>query len=82
MMVYPNPASDDAQVTFQLKAPTAASIVIRNLEGKVIQEIFNENNAAAGVYTAQLSLQQYASGIYLVELNTGKESKVVKLIIP
>jgi 1,4-alpha-glucan branching enzyme len=82
MMVYPNPASDDAQVTFQLKAPTAASIVIRNIEGKVIQEIFNENNAAAGVYTAQLSLHQYTSGIYLIELNTGKESKVVKLIIP
>lgn len=80
--VFPNPASGVVNITFRLNATQSAIVNLRSLDGRLMDTLFLSEQALQGVYTSQIDLSHYTSGIYLVELLSGAQSVTHKLIIP
>jgi len=58
ILIFPNPAND--VITFDLKNPTTATIILRDVQGKYISTQTLQNN--------QLPVNQLDSGVYFYEL--------------
>jgi poly(3-hydroxybutyrate) depolymerase len=77
--VMPNPAQQITNIyfnssvagnKFQISITNAAGVIVGRLDGTVI----------TGVNTLQLDISNYISGIYILELNTGKDVQTLKLV--
>jgi hypothetical protein len=78
--VYPNPASDVLNVKLDLKQAADLSIALYTLDGKLAGQLYNGTEAAGSV-SRQFSLGQYSKGVYLLQITTGSESSMQKLMI-
>jgi hypothetical protein len=78
--VYPNPASEFAQLTFTLTEATNISASLVNVMGQKVAAI-NGGNFAPGTHTVNLDINGLAAGVYFVNLNTGNGMVTEKLIV-
>jgi uncharacterized repeat protein (TIGR01451 family) len=76
VMVYPNPASGSVQVNLQNTAANLESITLYDLVGKVIKKTEHISSAQAVIDVSALS-----SGIYLLEVTTENQMKLVKKLM-
>ena len=75
-MIYPNPAKDKA--TLSLTGLTAnAKIIVSDLQGRIIQT----EDLQAGTETYELNTSNYASGVYYIHIQCGKDTNTQKLVI-
>ncbi len=75
---FPNPASDEVNVSFKSEKNKIYSIKILNLLGKVV--IDEKINAHLGINSKRIDLKNISKGIYLVRAEAdGKFSKTVRL---
>ena len=75
-MIYPNPAKDKA--TLNLTGLTAnAKIIVSDLHGRIIQT----EDLQAGTETYELNTSNYASGVYYIHIQCGKDTNTQKLVI-
>jgi len=76
--VFPNPASENVNVTYTLEKTQKGTLDILDIQGKVIRSISIEGNKG----TNQLELTtDYPAGIYLIKLTMGQESYFQKLSV-
>lgn len=78
--LYPNPATNATQLTFNLKKATNINASIINMVGQKVGSI-NGGNMAAGNHNVQLNIGGLAAGVYFVNLQTGNEVITQKLIV-
>jgi hypothetical protein len=78
--VYPNPASEFAQLTFTLADAANISASLVNVMGQKVAAI-NGGNFAPGTHTVNLDINGLAAGVYFVNLNTGNGMVTEKLIV-
>ena len=80
LKVYPNPAIDNIQLSFELPGNNNLSIAILDVTGRIIK---NENKGfiTQGLHTYSLDVSDIAAGIYTVRLNTNEGNSVKQLII-
>lgn len=81
LQLYPNPATDNIQLSYSLNSTQPVVISLYNLSGSKITELVNETQQA-GNYNAAYSLSDYSTGVYMIVLKTGEQTltrKVVKL---
>jgi uncharacterized repeat protein (TIGR01451 family) len=76
VLVYPNPASGSVQVNLQNTAANLESITLYDLVGKVIKKTEHISSAQAAIDVSALS-----SGIYLLEVTTENQMKLVKKLM-
>lgn len=69
VVLYPNPASDNITLNFELTQGSDVVLEIIDLSGRVIF-VQSENNLQAGIQRAELSLDEFASGSYVLRLAT------------
>lgn len=74
-VVFPNPAN--AQASVQVDANAPATIVVRSLDGRLIENV--QTNGANGVVV--ISTTNLTAGIYFVEVTVGAERMTQKLIV-
>jgi hypothetical protein len=79
--VYPNPASDNANITFTLLANNKVSITVYDILGKVVTNLSQENNFEKGNNVVKLNTAELSSGIYFVAISVNNAKEVSKLII-
>jgi hypothetical protein len=79
VVVYPNPASDNATVTYTLTAESNVSIVVRDLSGKVVYTT-ESGLVGAGTYNTSIDLNTFAQGMYTVTLTANGAQTTQKLI--
>lgn len=72
--VYPNPANDYVYIELPKELTQNASITISDVQGKVLATQPLENTTAS-----KLDISQYASGIYIINLQLNGTSKQVKV---
>jgi len=78
--VYPNPAREKAQVSFNLsQQPQTASVSIMDAKGHVIEQI--EMEQATGYRQLDLALDQLSNGVYHITLKSGALYEVQKLVV-
>ncbi len=82
LTIYPNPASSNTTVSFELKEPLHnAKIEILNLNGAVISSTnfgFVESNQAI---EKEISTAGIASGMYFIQLNADEGKRTEKIVI-
>lgn len=79
--IYPNPVADQLHLTYYLSQQQAVTISLFNLSGSRIAVLANETQQA-GTYNPSFSFDEFAKGVYVLELKAGAQSflkKVVKL---
>ncbi|MGV3760935.1 T9SS type A sorting domain-containing protein [Parapedobacter sp.] len=79
LIVYPNPASDQVNLEFDLLQDGRVVFMLVNNAGQVVATIAKE--LFAGRLTYNLPLSNYASGLYYLVIRTGYRTYTEKLII-
>ncbi len=80
MLSYPNPFSDQAIVRFTLDKSTSVSINIFDITGKSVRNI-NAGSFAAGENSIVIQRENLNSGIYLLKLNAGTSSGIMRISV-
>lgn len=78
--LFPNPASDNANLNFTLAENQPITISISDPEGKKILEI-NRGELSAGEYFQNIDVTSLSKGIYFVKIQGEKNSTCSKLIV-
>lgn len=78
--VYPNPANDQANVTFSLVNDAAVVVTVTDLAGKVVYTS-NEGNNAAGTHSLTINTSSFSNGVYMVNFSANNEVSTQKLVI-
>lgn len=76
--VYPNPASDYAEITFTLENTSNIKLELFNSVGQLV-EVLSNGNLGAGVHAVTLNTANYTQGTYYYTLTVGAE-KVTKMM--
>nr|MBX2815534.1 T9SS type A sorting domain-containing protein [Saprospiraceae bacterium] len=77
----PNPTSDGAMLTYELNEDSDVSIEVYNVNGQLIQKVFDGAADADFEYTQQIKTDQFAGGIYLIRISTDKQMSLSRLVV-
>lgn len=70
LQVFPNPATSNFNLQFELTQPSPLKVALYDISGKILEQLW-ENNASTGKHTYPIQLcQHYAAGMYWVKLTT------------
>ncbi|MDX5397647.1 MAG: T9SS type A sorting domain-containing protein, partial [Hymenobacteraceae bacterium] len=67
LQLYPNPTSEKALLTYELKKPAEVKIALLNLMGQEVKQI-KDGNEAAGLQQTAIQLTGLSTGMYLVKV--------------
>ena len=79
-IIYPNPATDNINISFYLEDRSDIKIEFFNLSGKLISgyTLLNRNT---GENHFQFNLDEYEQGVYLIKVTTNRNTKLLKFIL-
>ncbi|MBN2102571.1 carbohydrate binding domain-containing protein [bacterium] len=77
---YPNPFNPNTTIQYQIPRSCFATLKIYDLLGREVATLVNEHRSP-GVYQVEWNGQDASSGIYIVYLKAGRDTKAVKMIL-
>jgi len=80
VVLYPNPATDQLSVQFELLTASALSFSVLDLLGRTVS-VMETQSYAAGAFTEVLEVKGYAPSIYLLRLETETGSVVKRFVV-
>ena len=78
--VFPNPAQENATVTVEVAHAGLVKVVMLDLAGKVVKEIFN-GPAATGTQSYEFTTTDLANGMYVISVNSDGKHKLAKFAV-
>ena len=78
--VYPNPAQNIAYFDYALKKPTNVRLNVYNTLGQTVMQI-NKGQQTTGQYGVALDVNDYAKGMYLLEMQIDEDRLTKKFIV-
>ncbi len=81
LLVSPNPSSGLTKINFEIPESSELDIFITSVEGRNVQTILKPTYFQAGNQEISFDVSELAPGMYFVNLISGKESFVQKLIV-
>lgn len=78
---YPNPTAGPATIEFVPAQSGKATIVIMDMNGRIVQTLFNADAVSGETYTIDFDGLSLTNGIYITRLTTSTESIINKIII-
>jgi hypothetical protein len=78
-MVYPNPANENVNVSFEMKKPADVEISISDICGRTLsgKKIF----AKQGINAETIDISRFSKGIYLLKMQADKYSCTTKIVV-
>lgn len=77
--VYPNPFNSSTVVRFTMNESSKVKLFLTDLKGRtILNEVFNTH---AGINTKSLDVSHSSSGIYVLHISDGLETKSAKLVL-
>ena len=80
LSVYPNPFNSETRIRYDLLKREHVEIALYNLQGRFVKSLADEIQAA-GRHELNLSLSDFASGVYFVQLKTSNTYNVEKVLL-
>jgi len=77
--VYPNPATDEINVSFELSKRTDVTFKIYDLQGKVMKNV-TWNNMSSGAHTMNFDCAKFPIGTYFAIVESMEVNKVAKFV--
>ncbi len=81
LVLYPNPAQNEAVISLDLKQDEVITLTVRNVFGQSVQKISTSEMMSKGLHTKRISVQNLPSGIYFVEAESSNHIKVQRFMI-
>jgi hypothetical protein len=78
--VYPNPSSGIFNLVYQVNEGEMVNVKVHDMNGKLVRQIRLAANAFVQKTTVDLGGPQFASGIYLLEVEAGGKKQVFRLL--
>lgn len=78
--IYPNPVSQNTNLSFDLNKSSLVSISIYNLNGSLVKTIYSNVLMNTGNNNIPLSTSDLSMGTYLVVVNSDQDKNVVKFV--
>jgi len=79
LRLFPNPASESVRVGFELGLDEEATVRVLNAMGQAVQTTTHAGIVGGNVM--ELNIANLASGMYFVEVTTGADRAVERLIV-
>jgi hypothetical protein len=76
--VYPNPATTNSAITYQLKSNTNVSVYLISMDGEIVLNV-RQAQLSEGTYTDNINVQNLKTGTYICVLKTSDDIKTAKL---
>lgn len=80
MNLFPNPAKEFTNLTFDLKNNSEVNVAITSMEGKTVS-YKNYGQMDAGLQTININTSNLSSGVYFITINNNNGSSTKKLIV-
>ena len=80
ILVYPNPASTNLSVDFNLPTIEKTSICVYDIVGKKVAELI-ENTYSSGFHTENINIENLSTGIYFVNIKIGNNLYTQKVSV-
>ena len=81
LLIYPNPIQSSATLKYILTQEENISIVLYDMQGKLVQTFFTNENRNEGEHEEVLHLNEsLTSGTYILSISNGKNSQGVKVV--
>ena len=77
--VYPVPFSDRLNTNLYFNSPSVVSITLLSLDGQAIKELY-DGNTPQGHFSRSFEIGGVAAGMYFVRIQSGADSKFVKVL--
>ena len=77
--IYPVPFSQELSAAIYLNTSSTLSLTLLSPEGKTIKELYNDT-APQGHFSRSFNIGDIAAGIYFVRIQSGADTKVVKVM--
>ena len=78
--LYPNPASEKINISFDINTPSVVNIEVLNIMGQMVQKNkFNMQNS--GNHTVELNINDLSAGMYLINTTIGDTKVTRKLVV-
>ncbi len=78
--VFPNPAKDMATVSVEVEHVGLVKVMMLDLSGRLIKEIYN-GPAAAGTIAYDFNTSELANGTYVISVNSDGKHKIMKFSV-
>jgi Secretion system C-terminal sorting domain len=79
--INPNPAKNNAILSFKLVRPSSLKIVVYNSSGTRVLNVENRNSYSAGNYNIKLNTETLPTGLYVVKIESDEFSVAKKLLV-
>lgn len=79
MNVFPNPAVNNATVSFELNGEAAVNVSVTDLAGQVVYT--NNLGSVAGAQNVEINTASIASGVYMVNVEANGVVSTEKLVV-
>jgi len=76
--VYPNPATDQVAIAYQLEAPAAVTTTLRDPSGRIVLQTLTATQAM-GQHQQSLDVSSLPHGIYIYQIEAGDQIKTGRL---
>lgn len=80
LKVYPNPAEQNATVSFEVQRTGVVSLRVVDLQGKMVKELTHETRNA-GSYKVELNTAGLSPGMYIIYLKTAGGASTAKVYL-
>lgn len=82
LTVSPNPVQDESFIHFKIPQSTLVSLTVSSASGELIVQLIQQEYKEAGEYRLMLNSKEWASGMYLLHLQTSQGITIFKVIKP
>jgi PKD repeat protein len=79
LSLYPNPTTGNAVVSMALNGSNDVSVNVFELTGKMVYTTYRPNSY--GTQTIELPASELSAGVYLVQVQVGTTSQMIKLVV-
>lgn len=81
VLIYPNPVQDELSVRYTLPSATLVSIVVYDLQGRVVEQVSKNQLQYAGEHDEKIMMNtDVKGGLYILELTAGAAKKSIKIM--
>ena len=78
--VFPNPSSGLFNLVYQMNEGETVTVKVHDMNGKLVRHLHSLANGFVQKTTIDLNGQQFASGMYLLEVEGGEKKQVFRLL--
>jgi hypothetical protein len=72
--IFPNPVTEQAEISFSLFAPADVKLVILNQVGEVVKEVISSRLMNSGTHGVTVDTKELPNGVYFYTLTAGAKS--------